>query len=104
MRITGRMKSWDVWTAHVGHGPHSVVIVSTASRVTLKPEVVVLTCSSHRSQRAPSEHEMILDEEEGLDWPHVVPVRLALYLGQIERVVIQRELVSFLCVLRGLCA
>ena len=63
------MKPWEVWTADVGHGPHPVVIVSNASRVTLKPEVVVLTCSSHRTQRPPREHEVILDEAEGLDWP-----------------------------------
>ena len=35
----------------------------------LKPEVVVLTCSSHRSQRPPREHEVILNEADGLGWP-----------------------------------
>lgn len=46
-----------------------MIVVSNGVRVALKPEVVVLTCSSHRSQRPPREHEVILDETDGVDWP-----------------------------------
>src|SRR6185503_14341304 len=63
------MKPWEIWTADVGHGPHPVIIVSNPTRVTLKPEVVVLTCSSQRCQRGPREHEVVLDEADGLEWP-----------------------------------
>ena len=64
------MKPWEIWTADVGHAPHPVVILSNAGRcASAKPELVILSCTSHRAARAAERHEVIMDEADGLDWP-----------------------------------
>jgi hypothetical protein len=45
------------------------VIVSSPERVARKPELNILMCSSQRATRAPNENEVILDTEDGLNWP-----------------------------------
>jgi hypothetical protein len=45
------------------------VVLGTEERVTLKPRVSVLLCSSQRAKREPELHEVVLDKADGLDWP-----------------------------------
>jgi hypothetical protein len=49
--------------------PHPAVIVSHPDRVSNKPEVNVLMCSSKPPTRTPKPNEVILDESDGLDGP-----------------------------------
>lgn len=67
----GRMKAWDIWSYHPPGWPepHPVVIVSAPRRVSNKPDVNVLLCSSQRAARPALETEVILDKADGLDWP-----------------------------------
>lgn len=46
-----------------------MVLVSHQERIDAKPDVVVLICSTKRAQRQPKPFEVILDEEDGMDWP-----------------------------------
>ena len=63
------MKPWDIYTfAFPEAGPHPAVVLGTETRLTLKPKVNVLLCSSQRATRQPVELETILDEADGLDW------------------------------------
>ena len=46
------MKPWDIYTfVFPEAGPHPAVILGTESRLTLKPKVNVLLCSSQRATR-----------------------------------------------------
>jgi mRNA-degrading endonuclease toxin of MazEF toxin-antitoxin module len=67
------MKAWDIFTWDFpGIGPHPAISISNEARVTLKPEVCVLLCSSRRATRAPKAHEVILNGADGLDWETLV--------------------------------
>jgi PemK-like, MazF-like toxin of type II toxin-antitoxin system len=46
-----------------------VVIVSHSARALRKDFVEVVDCASQRANRPPLEHEVLLDEADGLDWP-----------------------------------
>jgi hypothetical protein len=63
------MKAWEIWTGDI-YGPHPVVLISCQPRIDLKPEVVVLKCTTMKpgSARAAKEYETILDETDGLNW------------------------------------
>lgn len=65
------MKPFDVfnWQPKGWPEPHPCVIVSHPSRVTNKPEVNVLMCSTKRAARKPEAHEVVLDTADGMDWP-----------------------------------
>jgi len=65
------MKAWDIFTFQPPGWPqpHPAVIVSHPKRVANKREVNVLMCSSHRATLPPEANEVILDENDGLDWP-----------------------------------
>lgn len=65
------MNAWNIysWQAPGWPEPHPAVIVSHADRVANKPEVTVLLCSSQRALRPAKPNEVILDENDGLDWP-----------------------------------
>ena len=67
------MKAWEIYSyEHPGWPePHPAVIVSHPDRVTLKPEVTILLCSSKPATRPAKPHEVILDGGDGLDWPTV---------------------------------
>jgi mRNA-degrading endonuclease toxin of MazEF toxin-antitoxin module len=67
------MKAWDIYSFQPPNWPepHPAVIVSHPLRVTNKPEVNVLMCSSQRAARVPKPNEVILDESDGLDWPTI---------------------------------
>ena len=45
------------------------MIVSHPERVSRKPVVKVVLCSTQRAQRKPETHEIMLDQADGLDWP-----------------------------------
>ena len=62
------MKPWDVCTCTFPDaGAHPAVIIGTDERLRLKDKVNVLLCSSHRSQRPPEAHEVLLNGADGLD-------------------------------------
>ena len=65
------MRAWDIfsYTPPGFPGPHPAVIISHPDRVTRKPFVSILACSSHRADRSAEPHEVILDSADGLDWP-----------------------------------
>lgn len=63
------MKQWDVFKCDLGWGSHPVVIVSHPARADRKDYVEVLDCASQRANRAALDHEVLLDEADGLDWP-----------------------------------
>jgi mRNA-degrading endonuclease toxin of MazEF toxin-antitoxin module len=62
------MKQWDIFSWEFPEGQHPAVIVSHSARITAKPTVNVLLCSSQRARRAAEVNEVILDEADGLDW------------------------------------
>jgi mRNA-degrading endonuclease toxin of MazEF toxin-antitoxin module len=62
------MEPWQIWTWQFEFGEHPAVIISNPDRVQLKPEVVVLSCSTRRANRSPEKFEVLLDETDGLDW------------------------------------
>jgi len=49
--------------------PHPCVIVSHPDRADRKNPVEVAMCSSKKATRAAQEHEVVLDQADGLDWP-----------------------------------
>ncbi len=62
------MRAWDIWTGDI-FGPHPCVLLSNQRRIDLKPQVVVLKCTTLRPDNPyqPHELETILDESDGLD-------------------------------------
>jgi mRNA-degrading endonuclease toxin of MazEF toxin-antitoxin module len=63
------MKPWEVWTWRFPDaGEHPAVLLGTEERVTLKPRICVILCSTQRAARKPEVYEVILDEADGLDW------------------------------------
>lgn len=80
------MKAWQIWSYHPAGWPepHPCVIISHPMRVANKPDVNVLMCSSHRASRAASEVEVILDLEDGLDWPTICRCDLILDVPKAE--------------------
>ena len=63
------MNAWDIYTWNFpGVGPHPAVLLGNNERVTNKPTINVLLCSSHRAKRPPDLHEVLLDHSDGLDW------------------------------------
>lgn len=63
------MNAWEVYEADLGWGNHPVVIVSHPARANRKEIVEVVDCASQRANRPAHEHEVVLDEADGLDWP-----------------------------------
>lgn len=65
------MKPWDVYQWEFPHGDHPAVIVCPAAR-SENPDIEtvnVLGCSSKEAHRPAGIHEVLLDREDGLDWP-----------------------------------
>jgi mRNA-degrading endonuclease toxin of MazEF toxin-antitoxin module len=63
------LKPWDIYLwSFEGEGRHPAVIISHPDRVANKDKVCVLLCTSQRAGRAPLPHEVLLDQEDGLDW------------------------------------
>ena len=65
------MKTWEIWSYQPAGWPeaHPAVIVSSPNRVSNKPDLNILMCSSKEATRPALPHEVILDETDGLDWP-----------------------------------
>jgi len=63
------MNAWGVYEADLGWGNHPVIVVSHPARATRKDIVEVLNCSSQRANRPGQDHEVMLDESDGMDWP-----------------------------------
>lgn len=64
------MKPWDIYTWNFPEaGEHPAVVLGTEERVRNKPMVNVLLCSSQRAGRQATLSEVILDDNDGLDWP-----------------------------------
>ena len=63
------MKAWEIYTSDI-YGPHPCVLISCQARISAKPEVVVLKCSSMKpgQERTAKENEVVLDQADGLDW------------------------------------
>ena len=64
------MKPWEVWQCPFPWGEHPAVIISNATRVLRKDEIVVLSCRTMQpaSFRDALETECLLDEVDGLNW------------------------------------
>lgn len=63
------MNAWEVYEADLGWGAHPVVVVSHPARAARKDFVEILDCSTQRASRPAQDHEVILDNADGLDWP-----------------------------------
>ncbi len=65
------MKAWDIysWQPPGWPEPHPAIIVSHPDRVASKPDVTVILCATRRASRQPEHNEVILDANDGLDWP-----------------------------------
>jgi hypothetical protein len=62
------MNQWEIRECDLGWGLHPVVLISHPARAMRKEFVEVLDCASHRANRPPMDHEVLLDEADGLDW------------------------------------
>ena len=63
------MKPWEVWEWEFPHGSHPAVIVSPEARCA-NPDILTVNvagCSTQRARREPEIHEVLLDQEDGLD-------------------------------------
>ena len=60
------MNQWEIWKCDLGWGSHPVVIVSHPARAVRKDFVEVVDCASQRANRPALEHEVLLDEADGL--------------------------------------
>ena len=65
------MKAWVIWSYEPSGWPepHLAVIVSSPSRVANKPDLNILMCSSQPATRQAKPNEVILDTNDGFDWP-----------------------------------
>ena len=65
------MKAWDIYSFKPPNWPqpHPAVIVSHPDRVANKPEVTIVMCSSKPATRSAKPNEVILDANDGLQWP-----------------------------------
>jgi len=89
------MKAWDIfsWQPPGWPEPHPAVIVSHPDRVANKPDVTVIVCASRRASRQPEPNEVILDANDGLDWPTLCKCDL-LYTIQKANLLNRRGAVS----------
>ena len=88
------MKPWDIYTWEFpGIGVHPANIISHDERVSLKPEVCVLLCSSQRANRPPKQHEVLLNSADGLDWETLVKCDL-IYAARKEQLTAKRGTVA----------
>ncbi|MEK7674734.1 MAG: type II toxin-antitoxin system PemK/MazF family toxin [Verrucomicrobiota bacterium] len=63
------MKQWDIYLfPFTQERPHPTVVVSHDDRCERCEQINVLICSFAQLNRAPADHEIVLDEADGLDW------------------------------------
>ncbi len=87
------MEPWQIWTWRFEFGEHPAVIISNAERVHRKEEVVILSCTTRRATRPPELFEVVLDENDGLDWATLCRCDL-LYTVSKRQLVKRRGLVT----------
>lgn len=89
------MKPWEVYQWSFRHGDHPAVVVSPLARCENKDieTVNVAGCSSRRAQRDAEAHELILDTEDGLDWPTLCRCDV-LYLARKDELLRKRGVVT----------
>jgi mRNA-degrading endonuclease toxin of MazEF toxin-antitoxin module len=89
------MKAWDIfsWQAAGWPEPHPAVIVSHPDRVAHKPDVTVIISASRRTTRQPEPNEVVLAENDGLNWPTLCKCDL-LYTTQKANLVNRRGAVG----------
>jgi hypothetical protein len=63
------MNQWEIRECDLGWGPRPVVLISHPARAARKEFFEVLDCSSQRAARPALDHEVMLDEADGLDRP-----------------------------------
>ncbi len=89
------MKSWEIRIGDL-FSPHPCVVVSNQRRIDLRPQVVVLKCTTLRPDRPyqPTELETLPDQADGLDTPTRCPCDL---LFTVDKAALRqkRGLVSF---------
>jgi hypothetical protein len=61
------MNQWEIWQCDSGWGSHPVVVVSHPARAGRKDYVEVIDCASQRANHPALDHEVLLDEADGLD-------------------------------------
>jgi mRNA-degrading endonuclease toxin of MazEF toxin-antitoxin module len=81
------MSPWEVWTWRFPDaGEHPAVILGTPDRIKLKTRISVILCTTQRATRKPEAHEVILDEEDGLDWDTLCKCDLVYAVAKSELV------------------
>ena len=65
------MKAWEIWSYQPPGwpDPHPAIIISAPGRVAHKPQINLIMCSTQRATRVPNPNEVLLDVEDGLNWP-----------------------------------
>ena len=65
------MKPFEIFSWQPPGWPqaHPAVIISHPARAERKDWVEVLVCTTQRSKQPPAAHEVLLDQEDGLDGP-----------------------------------
>ena len=79
------LNQWDIVTVTLWGKDHPAVLI-TPDSMRFKEYLNILGCSSRRVTRPPEEHEVILDQADGLDWPtlcKLAPI-YAIRLEEIE--------------------
>jgi mRNA-degrading endonuclease toxin of MazEF toxin-antitoxin module len=89
------MKPFEIysWQPPGWPEPHPCVIISSPARVSNKPDVEVVLCSTQKAGRAAQSHEIILDGADGLDWPTICKCDL-IYAVPKDRIKNRRGQVS----------
>ncbi len=81
------MNQWEIYLYRFNtEGPHPAVILSNQERCE-NPDIVyvnVLICTSAKLNRGPKKNEVILDENDGLDWKTAVRCDLLYLLPKNE--------------------
>jgi len=57
---------------------------SHPDRISRKPDINVLKCSSHRATRSVEANELLLDQADGLDWPTLCACDLIFAVDKAE--------------------
>jgi mRNA-degrading endonuclease toxin of MazEF toxin-antitoxin module len=68
------VKQWDTYQWVFPHGNHPCVVISPQARIA-NPDIEtvnLLGCSSQRAAREPRHHEVILDNQDGMNWETLV--------------------------------
>lgn len=92
------MNQWDTYQWKFPHGDHPCVIISPQARAEnpVIATVNVLGCSTQRPARPAREHEVVLDQADGMDWETLARCDV-IYLVPKKELTRRRGAVSFEC-------